>query len=1694
MINERLLLILTVFLYALSIQQVLGQSNKSFSFALPDSETTSAGVYTDNHILIRTLWSGKRYPKGTHTEQWDGKLDNDSIAPQRNYHVEVLSNKVVYEPEGARIGNSSTALFGLTLHNGAGDPPLSLATTGNYLYYAGGYREKTESFYRTSLNNIGSVSRVFENIQYTGGAPTAVCTDGTYVYWGAYDEGGDHQSFVFATKVSDNTLKVFQYGSAVVGGTPELVPSVIGKKDYGSDLSQIFIRNLAVQANGNKLFIPRLNHIDVYDKNTGQELQNITVSGYPVLAVDANDNLWVGTGNSIVKYIVNSNGSITSTGLTLNSILYAGAIAVTTDNSTVIVADSDQSQQVVKGFNNATGGNSLWTLGVPGGYMDDATVSNNKFYFSDLRTKYPFGIACQSDGSFWISDGNNSRIQHYSASRTFIERIQYGGGALSVHVDPAHPSRLFAKYVEYSVDPSKPLDNGFNGSWTLAKNWGGRLPANDYNDFPGTQSFFIVDGHTFARLERNNSGGYDYFELVEGGTLRKTKVHFDHPRATVGKNGDKYIASEGAAIGLQSHIYKYAYTGLDSDNDPTWSTTAQLVIETPVLTPQNHLITEGIFHENITSTGKWIFFDADKNSIGNGTDPHLSAIPVGGGNYQFQTSYGTQLTEAFAYDGDFPINYFDNGNGVMYAGGFSDVAGSLILWSYHGEFWKQGQTNKFNLFWENGLFIGQFGLDALDMFGKNGELGGGGSCLGGSLVPYSKDITYLYQGDDGGNAGIARWKISGLSTVYVQTVNFDSSLILVPPPGKNLMSDLTSKGYLSANTGGWTISQPGDNSITPGLWIAYVGVKTPSFRGTQDLYALYSQSVPQQVTCVLGNNVALPSWKLSGDITFDRNTPNQSGTGGCHLEVLDSSGKVIASLSNDFPSMGGASDIVGNNIIIRNFDVYEEASIKSRFQHFEISVNNNTITFKYAGSSSSTTTVKETGANVQTPATLRLNFLPGSSTRAIGVRDLVFESKNLYFRSKKSGSWSNISTWQSSSDSSVWTDAYKVPTNLDYTITIQPAHSIIINDTVTVDQLFIQNGANLAVSPMSTLVVTDGPGHDLTVASGGTLLIQSDSTGTGRIGNSTGTITGDVTVERYISSKNNQAYRFLSPTVNTAGSSKPFIRDNWQEGQYNVNMISNSNTVPHYGMHVTGSMIGANGFDATVTGEPSVFTFDQIAANQQWVAIPNTNATNLDATKGYRTYIRGDRSVDLKTIYSTENTTLRTTGKLLTGTQNFTNLEGNGRLSLIANPYASAINWRSIYSDPTTNHTRDFENYFYYYDPNIGTNGGYVSVNAQGIKSTTSEQSLNIPIGAAFFVRAKEGIWTPMLTVRESHKSSVNADNFRKYSPAQLMTSLYFVNANGVQTKADGTNAVFDDLYSGAVDENDAEDLGNQEENIAIFKYNKMLSIEARPSIQASDTLALIAQRLKPKSYQWRFNATGFNAVNLQGHLVDKYLNTNTPISLSDTTTVQFMVTVDPATSAPDRFYVIFTPYKAFPTLLTSVKAYHKANGTHVEWTVKQENGIARYEVEKSLNGLQFTKAASIKAKSTGITYSDYNWLDTSSMPGNNYYRIKINNLSGKIDYSNLVNVVIGDQKRDFDVYPNPVKGNNFIIQFKNVPKGIYTISLINLYGVIIDSREIIHVGGSAGQTYNVNNSFLPGPYTVQLTGNGIYLNKSILK
>ncbi|MBL7703076.1 MAG: T9SS type A sorting domain-containing protein [Ferruginibacter sp.] len=484
-----------------------------------------------------------------------------------------------------------------------------------------------------------------------------------------------------------------------------------------------------------------------------------------------------------------------------------------------------------------------------------------------------------------------------------------------------------------------------------------------------------------------------------------------------------------------------------------------------------------------------------------------------------------------------------------------------------------------------------------------------------------------------------------------------------------------------------------------------------------------------------------------------------------------------------------------------------------------------------------------------------------------------------------------------------------------------PASNIVINSTSTgFGTLNFTSGSrslnNLSLTTVSG--ATLGTALDiygtvtLTTASlnlnAQNLTLKSNASGTARIADLSGSnLTGatNVTMERYIKLRaggDGRAYRLLAPTVNTTGN----IQANWMEGGMNTAVGTNDNPVPLFGTQITGAGGNANGFDKTLSNASSLYLTTN-ALVPTYTAVGNTSGT-LNALTGYFMYVRGDRSMDMTLPNApnmpTSSTTLRTTGTLLQGTQtSFTNAyTGGGAWNLVTNPYPSPIDW-SLVQPASSGITGSY----IYWDANIGTRGGFAAVTTAGVSTPSTSATQIIQTGQAFFVESDGSV--PAVSIQETHKVSGNNNGVFLVDPPPVesfRTELYFTEPNGFRRVADGVIALYDNNYSATVDTKDTKEINNWDENIAIDRDKKHLAIETRPVIDKEDDLPIFMNNMKQQAYEFEFTPTAFTNTNLKAELVDNYLNTRTPLSVTAPTVVPFTVTADAASKATDRFKVVF--------------------------------------------------------------------------------------------------------------------------------------------------------------------------------------------
>ena len=410
--------------------------------------------------------------------------------------------------------------------------------------------------------------------------------------------------------------------------------------------------------------------------------------------------------------------------------------------------------------------------------------------------------------------------------------------------------------------------------------------------------------------------------------------------------------------------------------------------------------------------------------------------------------------------------------------------------------------------------------------------------------------------------------------------------------------------------------------------------------------------------------------------------------------------------------------------------------------------------------------------------------------------------------------------------------------------------------------------------------------------SGGTLnandklTLKSNATNTAVVAAVTGTISGNVSVERYIPS-GYRAYRLLSSPT-TGGT----IKSNWQEGQEN-GVVGTAG----FGTHITGTGGATNGFDTTASNASSVYIYNN--TTPAWTAIANTSGT-LTLGDPYLIYIRGSRLATNTSATTNDATTLRTTGTLHTGDSTVTvlNQTADG-FSAVGNPYQAQVNMQTVLSAATNLTT----GYYYVVDPSLGAKGAYYAIDVT--TAATSDYSKYLQPGQACFVKTIVN-GAASLTFTESSKSVVSAQTsiFKTKNTATSNIDLTLLDGN--YNRLDVLRISFDGSQTNEVNENDASKMTNFDENMATFNSGKLLSIEKRALAVETDVIPLNITKYRGTYYNIKVQGTGLTGPT--SYLVDTYSNKTTEIPQNASVSYAYTVdTSEPASIAADRFKITFT-------------------------------------------------------------------------------------------------------------------------------------------------------------------------------------------
>lgn len=411
---------------------------------------------------------------------------------------------------------------------------------------------------------------------------------------------------------------------------------------------------------------------------------------------------------------------------------------------------------------------------------------------------------------------------------------------------------------------------------------------------------------------------------------------------------------------------------------------------------------------------------------------------------------------------------------------------------------------------------------------------------------------------------------------------------------------------------------------------------------------------------------------------------------------------------------------------------------------------------------------------------------------------------------------------------------------------------------------------------------------------------------------------------------------------------------------------------------------------------------------------------------------------------------------------------------------------------------------YWWWNPRLGERGGYelLSLNFAGT-GFTNPANQDVPNArwlkagqAIIFERRNNTPFNPgvvdevNLNILEQHKTTSRLNVAESLNPFEGSTAdaIIGITMNWVGTDSklypiESAGARFNETYTLGKDDFDSRKLSNVSSSwgFGLERDGKINTVEALPLITGNDTLHFRTLGMFVGSYNFTFRNTNMEVPGIEAFLHDKFMNTFTPIELSQPEiSINFSVTSNSESSKPDRFSLIFQKSTTLPVTFTDISVVEKSGDASVNWSTATERGVRHFEVEYSPNGRDFARVGTVAAQNTAT--AQYNYLHSGIGEGKHFYRVRSVDLDGKTALTRVVNVEIGKGIEGFGVYPTVITEGSVTLRLNSLPKGRYNVQVTDMSGKVMMAAPLQHNGGTANQTMRLP-AMSNGAYNVRLQG-----------
>ncbi len=166
------------------------------------------------------------------------------------------------------------------------------------------------------------------------------------------------------------------------------------------------------------------------------------------------------------------------------------------------------------------------------------------------------------------------------------------------------------------------------------------------------------------------------------------------------------------------------------------------------------------------------------------------------------------------------------------------------------------------------------------------------------------------------------------------------------------------------------------------------------------------------------------------------------------------------------------------------------------------------------------------------------------------------------------------------------------------------------------------------------------------------------------------------------------------------------------------------------------------------------------------------------------------------------------------------------------------------------------------------------------------------------------------------------------------------------------------------------------------------------------------------------------------------------------------------------------------------------------EWVIASELNVKAYELERSINGVDFQPIGHLPARNAGGLQS-YSFIDTRPLSGSSWYRLKMIGQDESLHYSEKV-LIVNSQKSEnplsFSLYPNPNTTRQLNLAFSETQAKNTKVYFTDLMGKVVFSHVIEAENANQNLEIQIPESLEPGVYFVRAAlGTQAYTRRLIL-